>query len=189
MTPSDPRALVLVGPMGAGKTSVGRRVARTMGLRFTDTDKVVVRDHGPIPELFVSLGEPAFRALERAAVRETLAKGGVVALGGGAVLDAATRAELAGHRVVLLTVSPRVVASRIAGTDRPLLSGEEDPVARWQRILAERMPLYEQVADVTFDTSSGPLSDIVTAIVAWARRTERPASGSAGTDQSAKEQG
>ena len=90
---------------------------------------------------------------------------------------------------VLLTVSPRVVASRIAGTDRPLLSGEEDPVARWQRILAERMPLYEQVADVTFDTSSGPLSDIVTAIVAWARRTERPASGSAGTDQSAKEQG
>jgi shikimate kinase len=175
MTESDPRALVLVGPMGAGKTSIGRKVARTMGLRFADTDKVVVRDHGPIPELFSSIGEPAFRELERAAVEETLAAGGVVALGGGAVLDAGTRAALAGHRVVLLTVSPRVVASRIAGTDRPLLHGDEDPVERWQRILDERMPLYDEVADVTFDTSSGPLSDIVTAIVAWARSTEQGA--------------
>jgi shikimate kinase len=183
MTTPDPRALVLVGPMGAGKTSVGRRVARTMGMSFTDTDKVVVRDHGPIPELFTRLGEPGFRAIERVAVAESLDRGGVVALGGGAVLDAGTRAALAAHRVVLLTVSPRVVASRIAGADRPLLNGDEDPVARWQRIYAERQHLYEEVADVTFDTSSGPLADVVTAIVAWARRGEH-----SNTDQIAKEQ-
>ncbi|WP_052226433.1 shikimate kinase [Microbacterium mangrovi] len=184
MTTPDPRALVLVGPMGAGKTSIGRRVARTMGLTFTDTDKVVVRDHGPIPELFTRLGEPGFRALERAAVVESLARGGVVALGGGAVLDAGTRAALADHRVVLLTVSPRVVASRIAGAERPLLNGDEDPVERWQRIFAERKAVYEEVADVTFDTSSGPLADVVTAIVAWARRSENSNSG-----KIAKEQG
>ena len=172
MTTPDRRALVLVGPMGAGKTSIGRRVARTMGMTFTDTDKVVVRDHGPIPELFTRLGEQGFRALERDAVVESLQRGGVVALGGGAVLDAATRAALGEHRVVLLTVSPRVVASRIAGADRPLLNGDEDQVTRWERIFAERKRLYEEVADVTFDTSSGPLADVVTAIVAWARRGE-----------------
>lgn len=163
-------ALVLVGPMGAGKTSIGRRVARDLGETFTDTDKVVVREHGPIPALFAQHGEAHFRALERAAVENALAAGGVVALGGGAVLDAETRADLASHRVVLLTVAPQIVASRIGGDDRPLLQGE-DPVARWNRIWAERRPVYESVADATFDTSSGPLAGVVAQIVAWARAT------------------
>ncbi|BDV30595.1 shikimate kinase [Microbacterium terricola] len=174
MTSADAGAIVLVGPMGAGKTSVGRRVARALGTTFTDTDKMVVREHGPIPELFVRYGEAHFRGLERAAVTEALAGGGVVALGGGAVLDAGTRAQLAEHRVVLLTVAPHIVSSRILGSDRPLLAGEEDPIARWQRIFDERLPLYEQVADVTFDTSTGPLSGVVTAIVDWAQSTTRP---------------
>lgn len=164
------RAIVLVGPMGAGKSSVGRRAARELGLSFTDTDKVIAREHGPIPALFERFGEERFRALERVAVAEALAGGGVVALGGGAVLDAATRADLAHHRVVLLTVSPRIVASRIHGSDRPLLA-DPDPVARWQRIFAERRPLYEEVADITFDTSSGPLAAVVADIVGWARQT------------------
>lgn len=171
MAPSDAPALVLIGPMGAGKTSIGRRVARVLGTTFTDTDKVVVREHGPIPELFARFGESHFRELERAAVVESLATGGVIALGGGAVLDAATRADLAAHRVVLLTVSPHIVASRIQGDDRPLLAGE-DPVARWTRINAERRPLYDAVADVTFDTSSGPLADVVNRVVAWTRATD-----------------
>ncbi len=159
-------AIVLIGPMGAGKTSIGRRVARSLGLAFTDTDKVVVRDHGPIPALFETHGESHFRALERAAVVDALAGGGVVALGGGAVLDADTRADLADHRVVLLTVAPHIVASRIGGSDRPLLAGE-DPLARWSRIYAERRPVYESVADVAFDTSSGPLAGVVAQIVDW----------------------
>jgi len=161
-------AIVLIGPMGAGKTSVGRRVARTLELSFADTDKLVVRDHGPIPELFVRYGESHFRRLERAAVQEALATAGVVALGGGAVLDPHTQEELRDHRVVLLTVQPHIVASRIGRDDRPLLAGE-NPVDRWNRILDERLPLYERLADIVFDTSSGPLADIVTHIVDWAR--------------------
>jgi shikimate kinase len=163
-------ALVLIGPMGAGKTSIGRRVARTLETTFTDTDKIVVRDHGPIPELFVRHGEEHFRALERTAVAEALARGGVIALGGGAILDARTRDDLATQRVVFLTVSPRIVASRIHGSDRPLLA-DADPVARWQRIFDERRPLYESVADLTLDTSSGPLAAVVATIVAWAGET------------------
>ncbi|MCT9000828.1 shikimate kinase [Microbacterium memoriense] len=160
-------AIVLIGPMGAGKTSIGRRVARALGVPFADSDKIVVRDHGSIAELFAHGGEAHFRELERTAVREALAGGGVVALGGGAVLDEQTRADLARHRVVQLTVEPRVVAARIAGDARPLVAGK-DPIARWTRILEERQPIYDAVADVTFDTSSGPLADIVAKIVAWA---------------------
>lgn len=171
MNSAEP-ALVLVGPMGAGKTSIGRRVARVLHTTFTDTDKIVVRDHGPIADLFVQYGEPHFRLLERRAVEEALAKGGVIALGGGAVLDEQTRAHLRQHRVILLTVAPHIVASRVLGSQRPLLAGQ-DPMHEWKRITAERMPVYRGVADVTFDTSSGPLSDVVTEIVAWAR-TQNP---------------
>ncbi len=164
-------AIVLIGPMGAGKTSVGRRVARALGTSFSDTDKIVVRDHGPIRDLFLAHGEAHFRDLERDAVVEALGRGGVVALGGGAVLDPLTRDRLAAHHVVLLTVAPNVVASRIHGEDRPLLGGE-DPAERWRRIYEERRPIYEATADIAFDTSSGPLSRVVDDIVAWARRAE-----------------
>ncbi|HWI31718.1 MAG TPA: shikimate kinase [Microbacterium sp.] len=163
----DSRAIVLIGPMGAGKSSVGRRVAKALRVGFFDTDVAIIKAHGPIPDLFRSHGEPHFRALERQAVIDGLATGGVVALGGGAVLDPATRADLARHRVVLLTVAPRVVAARLRDTSRPLLQGE-DPMATWTRISEERAPLYAEVADVTFDTSTGPLSEVTRAIVAWA---------------------
>lgn len=166
-------AVVLIGPMGAGKTSIGKRVARALGRGFVDTDKAIVREHGPIPELFERDGEARFRELERVAVSEALRDGGVVALGGGAVLDPATRADLAAHRVVLLTVSPQIVAGRIHGGDRPLLT-DADPVARWKRIYAQRRNLYEQCADVAFDTSTGPLSAVVDEVVEWVRRSETP---------------
>lgn len=164
-------ALVLIGPMGAGKSSVGRRVARALAQQFTDTDKLIVRDHGPIPPLFAQFGEAHFREIERVTVADALARGGVVALGGGAILDSDTRADLAAHRVVFLTVSPHVVAARIHGSDRPLLA-DGDPVARWQRIFSERRSLYEEVADITLDTSSGPLAAVVADIVAWAQQTQ-----------------
>jgi shikimate kinase len=167
MTPPS-EALVLIGPMGAGKTSVGKRVARTLDVAFFDTDAAVAREHGPIDQLFAQHGEAHFRGLERAAVVEGLGTGGVVSLGGGAVVDRDTRADLAHHRVVLLTVAPRVVALRVRGSSRPLLAGD-DALTRWSAIYEERRPIYEQLADVTFDTSSGPLQNVVDRIVAWTR--------------------
>ncbi|MGQ3256387.1 MAG: shikimate kinase, partial [Microbacterium aurantiacum] len=140
---------------------------------FSDTDKIVVRDHGPIPQIFVEHGEAHFRELEHHAVAEALRAGGVVALGGGAILDARTRSLLETHRVVLLTVSPQTVAGRLHGDDRPLLAGD-DALERWKRIWTERRPLYDSVADVTFDTSRGPLSRVVDAVTAWVRGTDAP---------------
>lgn len=170
MTSAEPQAIVLIGPMGAGKTSIGKRVAKRLERPFRDTDAMIVRAHGPIAELFAAHGEPHFRGLERDAVVEALDAGGVVSLGGGAVLDESTRERLRAHRVALLTVAPRVVARRLgAAASRPLLVGDEEtPLARWERIYAERRPVYESVADATFDTSSGPLENIVTAIADWA---------------------
>jgi len=177
--PESAPALVLVGPMGAGKTSIGRRAARELGLRFADTDALIVRAHGPIPEIFATHGERRFREIERDTVAAALASGGVVSLGGGSVIDADTRARLSEHRVAFLTVSPVTVASRLRGSNRPLLADEEDPIARWQAIFAERRPLYEEVADATFDTSSGPLSAVVADIAEWYRggHTDRAPAG------------
>jgi shikimate kinase len=163
---AEPRAIVFVGPMGAGKTSVGKRVARGLRIPFIDTDRVIVQANGPIPAIFAEHGEGHFRAIERAAVADALGSGAVVSLGGGAVLDPDTRADLAAHRVVYLTVSPGTVASRIRDANRPLVAGD-DPVGAWERIFAERRPLYEEVADVTFDTSCGPIAHVATAVLDW----------------------
>jgi shikimate kinase len=160
-------AVVLIGPMGAGKSSVGKRVARALDVPFFDTDAAIARDHGAIDRIFEEKGEPYFRALEREAVSVGLAAGGVVSLGGGAVLDERTQADLAAHRVVLLTVAPRVVAIRVRGSSRPLLQGD-DAAARWSAIYEERRPIYERLADVSFDTSSGPMQNVVDRIVEWA---------------------
>lgn len=168
-------ALVLIGPMGAGKTSIGRRVAKRLGVPFTDTDASVVRDHGAVQQIFADHGEAHFRALEREAVRTALQSGGVVALGGGAVLHPDTRADIASHQVVLLTVDPDTLASRLRDTSRPLSSRPllqgDDAIAQWEAIYQARRPLYEAAADVTFDTSRGPLQDIVEAVVNWAADT------------------
>lgn len=167
------KALVLVGPMGSGKTSLGRKVARLLDVGFYDSDAAVAREHGPIPDIFREHGEGHFRSLEREAVRAGLALGGVVALGGGAILDADTRRDLRDHLVVHLTVQTSTVAGRLQGTRRPLLQNE-DPIAAWERIRAERAPLYDEVADIEFDTSRGPLNDIAEAIATWARAAGLP---------------
>jgi shikimate kinase len=160
---------VLAGPMGAGKTSIGRRVAKATGLRFVDTDRSIVRAHGPIPEIFAEHGEAQFRAWEREKVAEAVGGGGVISLGGGAVVTDQTRELPRTVPVVLLTVTPEAVAARITGSARPLLAGEEDPIARWTRIFAERRPLYEEIADVTFDTSRVPMSRVAEQIAEWMR--------------------
>ena len=116
--------IVFIGPSGAGKSRLGKRVARLLDVPYADTDKMIVADHGPIPDIFRQHGEPHFRDLERQAVVRGLTGDGVLSLGGGAILDPATQADLDDHTVVFLTITPEAVAERIAGdTDRPLVAG------------------------------------------------------------------
>lgn len=157
--------VVLIGPMASGKSRVGRRIARELGVPFIDTDAVVVAEHGPISEIFVREGEDFFRVLERAAVAEALEQPAVVSLGGGAVLDENTQHDLREATVIRLTISPKAVARRLRGSKRPLLAG--DAVAAWMRINTEREPLYRRLAQTSFDTSTGPISRVAAEIVAW----------------------
>lgn len=157
------RTVALIGPMGAGKTSVGRKLAKRLGRRFVDTDAVIATEHGAIPHLFATVGEAAFRALEREAVQRELRAGGVVALGGGAVLDPSTREALRACTVVLLTVSEEAVLERLAGGRRPLLT---EGIASWRRIAGEREPIYRALADVTVDTSRRPMTRIAAELAA-----------------------
>lgn len=159
--------VVFIGPMAAGKTKVGKRVARLLGVGFTDTDKVIAAEHGPIPQIFAECGEPAFRALERAAVVAALASDDVVSFGGGAVLDPATRDDLGDHTVVYLSVSPEAVAARLVDSSRPLV--RDGGVAEWQRILDQRRSIYESLADLIVDTSAGRFDDVAEEVVAWLR--------------------
>jgi len=144
---------VLVGPMGAGKTTVGELVAARLGVPFQDTDAIIEARAGkPIPEVFVDDGEEHFRALERTAVADALdAHPGVLALGGGAILADETRARLRGHTVVFLSVELTDVMHRVGmGVGRPLLA--INPRATMRYLLDQRRPLYEEVATVVVKT-------------------------------------
>ena len=155
---------VFIGPMGAGKTRIGKRVAAALGVPFTDTDKVIVREHGPIAAIFDAHGEAHFRALEAAAVAAALEGEGVVSLGGGAVLDAGTRALLRGRPVVYLSVTAEAVADRLGDGKRPLARGGVDD---WQRIYDARRPLYEELAAYRLDTSRLPYDALAQEVVTW----------------------
>ncbi|MFT4030409.1 MAG: shikimate kinase [Protaetiibacter sp.] len=159
---------VLIGPMGAGKTRVGKRVARALDVPFTDTDRVIVAQHGPIAGIFDAHGEPHFRALERGVVREALRGEGIVSLGGGAVLDEGTQAALSGLPVVYLRITADAVAARLGDGKRPLVRGGVDD---WQRIYDARRAVYERLASVSFDTSSVPIDRIAEDVVAWIEGT------------------
>jgi shikimate kinase len=160
--------LVLIGPPAAGKTRLGKRVARLLGTPFIDTDKRIVARHGPISALFAEHGEEHFRSLERDEVASALTENAVVSLGGGAVLDADTQHALSGHRVVLLTVSPEAVVARITDAKRPLVAG----IDSWLALVEARTPIYERLATRTFDTSHRPLDAIASEIAAWIKETD-----------------
>ncbi len=145
--------VVLVGPMGAGKTTVAALLAAAWGTSARDTDADVETAEGrTISDIFVDSGEEHFRALERAAVERAIVEhDGVLALGGGAVLDPATRDLLAGHRVVFLRVGLSEAVKRVGlGSARPLLLGNVR--GRIKALLDERTPIYEAVATETVDT-------------------------------------
>ena len=159
--------IVLIGPMGAGKTTVGGLLADRLGTRLRDTDHdVEARAGRTISEIFVDDGEAAFRALEREAVAEALAThDGVLSLGGGAVLDPGTRELLAGHDVVFLRVGLSDAVKRVGlGTSRPLLLGNVR--GRIKALLDERTPIYESVATLVVDTDGRSPHDVAEEILA-----------------------
>ena len=153
--------VVLVGPMGAGKTTVGRLLADDWGMSLRDTDTDVERAEGrTVSDIFVDSGEEYFREQEHAAVLAALAEhDGVLALGGGAVLDPRTRAALADHFVVFLRVGLSDAVKRVGlGHGRPLLLGNVR--SRVKVLLDERMPVYVEVADVVVETDGRTAEEV-----------------------------
>jgi shikimate kinase len=145
--------VVLVGPMGVGKSTVGQLLAERLGVGYRDTDDDIVAEQGrSIAEIFVDDGEDAFRAIEKRAVRRALDEhDGVLALGGGAILDADTRALLAGRRVVYLAMDVEEAVKRTGlGAARPLLA--VNPRKQWRELMEARRHLYESVATAVVAT-------------------------------------
>jgi shikimate kinase len=153
--------VVLVGPMGAGKTTVSRLLADAWGVAARDTDADIEAVEGrSVSEIFVDSGEVHFRARETAAVADALATHeGVLALGGGAVLDPDTRALLAGHRVVFLRVGLTDAVKRVGlGSARPLLLGNVR--GQIKTLLDERTPVYEAVATLVVETDGRTAQEV-----------------------------
>ncbi|MGW5634229.1 shikimate kinase [Streptomyces sp. NPDC003832] len=145
--------VVLVGPMGVGKSTVGQLLAERLGVGYRDTDDDIVAEQGrTIAEIFVDEGEPAFRAIEKEAVRRALGEhDGVLALGGGAILDEDTRASLAGLRVVYLSMDVEEAVRRTGlNAARPLLA--VNPRKQWRELMDARRHLYEGIATAVVAT-------------------------------------
>lgn len=156
MCPLTPQPrVVLVGPPGAGKTSVGSLLASRWGVALLDTDEVIETEQGKsVGDIFVDQGEVVFRRLEEAAVADALAAhSGVIALGGGAILSESTRERLVGHHVVFLDAGLAASAGRVGlGLTRPLLLGNVR--GQLKVLLDARRPLYRQVASAVVATDA-----------------------------------
>ncbi len=158
--------VVLVGPMGSGKSTVGALLAERLGAPYRDTDADIVAAEGrEISDIFVEDGEEHFRALEKAAVARALAEHeGVLALGGGAVLDAGTRALLAGRPVAYLSMEVEEAVRRVGlGAARPLLA--VNPRRQWRELMDARRPLYEEVARVVVATDTRTPEEVAAAVL------------------------
>lgn len=172
---SPGRNLVLVGLMGAGKTTVGRLAAERLQRPFIDTDAELERVLGArIAELFDTIGERRFRALESERVRHAAAlRGQVIAVGGGALLDPGNVTQLRGTGdLVLLDADPAELAARIlsedGGASRPLLAGTDEPERRLAALRAQRERVYEAAASHAIDTSGRTPEQVADDVLAWA---------------------
>ncbi|MEU6808813.1 shikimate kinase [Streptomyces sp. NPDC046831] len=159
-------AVVLVGPMGVGKSTVGRLLADRLGVAYRDTDDDIVAAEGrTVAEIFVDEGEPAFRAIEKRAVARALAgHDGVLALGGGAILDPDTRALLDGLRVVYLSMDVESAVRRTGlNAARPLLA--VNPRKQWRELMEARRHLYEEVATAVVATDGRDPEEVARAVL------------------------
>jgi shikimate kinase len=162
--------VALIGFMGAGKTTVGRRLARMTGMEFVDSDAEIMRLYGPIPEIFANLGEAQFRAYEREALEQSCAREScVIAVGGGAVLDAGNRALLRRRCLVVhLAISPETAHARVAHrSHRPLL-GETPSLERVRGLLAERADAYAD-SDLRIAVDDSTAGRVAGTIARWYR--------------------
>ncbi|MCC9708813.1 shikimate kinase [Streptomyces sp. MNU76] len=158
--------VVLVGPMGVGKSTVGQQLAERLGVAYRDTDDDIVAEQGrEIAEIFVDEGEPAFRSIEKRAVLTALAgHDGVLALGGGAILDADTRALLVGQRVVYLSMDVEEAVKRTGlNVARPLLA--VNPRKQWRELMEARRNLYEEVATAVVATDGRTPEEVTRAVL------------------------
>jgi shikimate kinase len=158
--------VVLIGPPGSGKTTVGRALAELLGVGLRDTDAAIeAAEQRSIADIFFEDGEPRFRELERAEVLAALAShDGVLSVGGGAVMDPRTQAALAGHTVVFLEVGIADAAKRVGfDRSRPLLA--MNPRAQWVRLMDTRRETYERLASFSADTA-GRTPEEIAAVIA-----------------------
>ncbi|MFF9981452.1 shikimate kinase [Streptomyces erythrochromogenes] len=158
--------VVLVGPMGSGKSTVGALLAERLGVPYRDTDADIVTAQGrPISDIFVDEGEPYFRELERQAVAAAVSEHtGVLALGGGAVLDEGTRELLADLPVAYLSMDVEEAVRRVGlGAARPLLA--VNPRRQWRELMEARRPLYTEVARVVVATDDRTPEEVAQAVL------------------------
>lgn len=158
--------VVLIGPPGSGKTTVGRALAALMGVELRDTDEAIETQQGQsISDIFMGDGEPSFREREQAEVVSSLSSHtGVLSLGGGAVMDPSTQAALAGHTVVFLEVAIADAAKRVGfDRSRPLMA--LNPRAQWTRLMDARRPIYQRLATFSVQTAGRTPDDIAAEIV------------------------
>ena len=162
---SSPR-LVLIGAPGAGKSTVGRRVAEQCGVSFADSDQLIEEATGmSVSDIFITLGEPEFRRLEQDTVATALREQtGVLALGGGAVMNPSTRKALGHHFVIWLRVNINDAAHRVGmNTARPLLLGNVR--GQLKTLMEERSRLYEEVSSTVVNSSGKSLKKVVAEVV------------------------
>ena len=165
--------LIIIGPPGAGKSSVGRQLGKVMQTPFTDTDKIIEERAGKrIAEIFLEDGEPIFREIERKVVLAEIAKDdGILALGGGSILDSEVDKELSKlkSRVIYLEVSISNAAPRVGfNKDRPLLA--VNPRQQWMALMEKRRPIYERLAGHKVSTDNKKPSEVVKEIQGLIRK-------------------
>ncbi|MEY8208755.1 shikimate kinase [Corynebacterium sp. MNWGS58] len=164
-------AVVLIGPPGAGKTTIGRRLARVLNQQFVDSDSVIEQKAGKTcSEIFAESGEEYFRTLEAEVIADALQEPGILALGGGAVTNAGTRSLLEEQTVVFVDVSDDTGIERTTRPhnrhQRPLLAGA-DAGTRYRRLMAQRRPLYREVADYRARTDQRSPQQVVADILGF----------------------
>ncbi|MEN9304807.1 MAG: hypothetical protein RLY76_75 [Actinomycetota bacterium] len=160
-------SIVLIGPPGAGKTTVGKALSKKLNLKFVDTDYLIEQKDGrKIAEIFLESGEEAFRALEKQVVLDSLDEtDAVISLGGGAVLDLDVQAKLRlQEKVIFLDVSISNAAPRVGfNRERPLLLG--NPRQQWLGLMEKRRPIYESLATFTVNTDNRKAQEIADSLV------------------------